>query len=111
MAFFSRDPREHWPKPHFSKIKVANSGYIKNSALCARDFENPQIQRPAASPRAVPGLYKHTTLRWGKSYAKMMLQGAADAPPLTLVRKVFALFAGDNRVFSVCHASTKHRIT
>jgi len=30
MAVFSRDPREHWLKPHFSKNEVANSGYIKN---------------------------------------------------------------------------------
>ena len=27
MADFSRDPREHWLKPHFSKNEVANSGY------------------------------------------------------------------------------------
>ena len=26
MAVFSRDPREHWLKPHFSKNEVANSG-------------------------------------------------------------------------------------
>ena len=28
MAAFSRDPREHWLKPYFSKNEVANSGYI-----------------------------------------------------------------------------------
>ena len=27
MATFSRGPREHWLKPHFSKIQVAKSGY------------------------------------------------------------------------------------
>ena len=27
MAVFSRDPREHWLKQHFSKNEVANSGY------------------------------------------------------------------------------------
>ena len=27
MAVFSRDPREHWLKPHFSKNEVANSGH------------------------------------------------------------------------------------
>lgn len=26
MADFSRDPREHWLKPRFSKNEVANSG-------------------------------------------------------------------------------------
>ena len=26
MALFSRDPHEHWPKRHFSKNEVANSG-------------------------------------------------------------------------------------
>ena len=26
MAVFSRDPREHWLKQHFSKNEVANSG-------------------------------------------------------------------------------------
>ena len=26
MADVSRDPREHWLKPHFSKNEVANSG-------------------------------------------------------------------------------------
>ena len=29
MAFFSRNPREHWLKTHFSKNEVANSGYSK----------------------------------------------------------------------------------
>ena len=29
MADFSRDPREHWLKPRFSKNEVANSGYTK----------------------------------------------------------------------------------
>ena len=28
MALFSRDPHEHWPKRHFSKNEVANSGFI-----------------------------------------------------------------------------------
>jgi len=29
MADFSRDPREHWLKPRFSKNEVANSGYTR----------------------------------------------------------------------------------
>jgi hypothetical protein len=29
MAAFSRGPREHWLKPHFSENEVANSGCIK----------------------------------------------------------------------------------
>jgi hypothetical protein len=28
MAFFSRDPREHWLKPRYSKNEVANSGRL-----------------------------------------------------------------------------------
>ena len=32
MAAFSRDPREHWFKTHFSKNEVANSGY---TIVCA----------------------------------------------------------------------------
>ena len=28
MADFSRDPREHWLKPRFSKNEVANSGNV-----------------------------------------------------------------------------------
>ncbi|MBQ6329286.1 MAG: hypothetical protein IJI35_09760, partial [Kiritimatiellae bacterium] len=32
MATFSRGPREHWLKPHFSKIQVAKSGYSKSPA-------------------------------------------------------------------------------
>ena len=28
MAVFSRHPREHWLKPHFSKNEVANSGRL-----------------------------------------------------------------------------------
>ena len=39
MAVFSRDPREHWLKQHFSKNEVANSGYTKNRA-----------KSPAAAP-------------------------------------------------------------
>ena len=35
MAVFSRDPREHWPKPHFSKNEVAKSGpYLRLLAEC-----------------------------------------------------------------------------
>ena len=30
MADFSRDPREHWLKPRFSKNEVANSGRTKD---------------------------------------------------------------------------------
>lgn len=32
MADFSRDPREHWLKPRFSKNEVADSGYTKSPA-------------------------------------------------------------------------------
>ena len=36
MADVSRDPREHWLKPHFSKNEVANSGYTKNRPTPAK---------------------------------------------------------------------------
>ena len=33
MTVFSRDPREHWLKPHFSKNEVAKSGYTISAAI------------------------------------------------------------------------------
>jgi len=36
MALFSRDPREHWLKPRFSKNEVASSGCNINSTLRQR---------------------------------------------------------------------------
>ena len=33
MADFSRDPREHWLKPRFSKNEVANSGWTPGAPL------------------------------------------------------------------------------
>ena len=36
MADVSRDPREHWLKPHFSKNEVANSGYNWGARSFAR---------------------------------------------------------------------------
>jgi hypothetical protein len=38
MAVFSRDPREHWLKPHFSKNEVANSGVGYADAKRLADF-------------------------------------------------------------------------
>ena len=35
MAVFSRHPREHWLKPHFSKNEVANSGNVPAVVLAA----------------------------------------------------------------------------
>jgi hypothetical protein len=37
MATFSRDPREHWLKPHFSKNEVANSGVADDGTLQVRE--------------------------------------------------------------------------
>jgi hypothetical protein len=45
MAVFSRSPREHWFKPHFSKNKVAKSGYTIFAALLQRNLPNSYGQR------------------------------------------------------------------
>ena len=53
MADFSRDPREHWLKPRFSKNEVANSGYTKCSSLPLAGKTKDAAPYPGFSDRAM----------------------------------------------------------
>lgn len=53
MAVFSRDPREHWLKPHFSKKEVANSGGVREPKERGRR-QVPRLSRRQARPAEPP---------------------------------------------------------
>jgi hypothetical protein len=57
MALFSRDPHEHWPKQHFPKNEVANSGYTtkrRGIAASLRRGRNREGSVPVSFKGSVP---------------------------------------------------------
>ena len=83
MADFSRDPREHWLKPRFSKNEVANSGYNKNRVSVFIEDLYTSKRRAAQSQTASSGdrAARHARRDWPSTDLKKTRSCADDFQP------------------------------